>query len=188
MTDLSPSPLAGGLAQPEMIGAIRMAPSTDRLVVSVACRSGARDTLSARMADVFGVVLPEAGRLEACRGLTMLSSALDQWFIEKAGHPAADFAAEVAQVVGDSASVTDQSGGWVRFDISGAGLEDMFARLCPVDLASFGPGDVARTRIHHIGCFVWRQGEALGVMSPRSTAASLVHALRDAARSITPFE
>lgn len=184
MTDLLPNAAVDGLTQPETIGSIRLSAAPDRSRVSIACRKDARGRLASSLADAYGLALPAPGRLDTRGGMTILSSALDQWFLEAQGDLADDLAGMVRQALGDSASVADQSGGWMVFNVEGRDTEEMFARLCPIDLQAMGPDAVVRSAIHHIGCLVWRRDDGFAVMGPRSTATSLRHALRTAARSL----
>jgi hypothetical protein len=56
--------------------------------------------------------------------------------------------------------------------------------VCAFDLRAHGPGSATRTMIEHLGCFVViRAPGHLSVIGPRSSAASIFHALETAARS-----
>ena len=96
-----------------------------------------------------------------------------------------DIAAILRPMFGDSASITEQTDAWVRFDVSGTRLPALFERLCSFDLRSNGAGSATRTVIEHLGCYLIRRADTvLTLYGPRSSAQSLHHALTTAARSV----
>lgn len=81
------------------------------------------------------------------------------------------------------AALTDQSQGWAVVELSGEGVEDVLARLCPVDLRlqQFAVGASLRTEVRHMMASVTRTGEkAFMIMVFRSMARTLVHDLKTA--------
>ncbi len=52
------------------------------------------------------------------------------------------------------ASFTDQTGGWVIFNIEGQACRSVFEKLLTVDLDIFDKGKVIRTSITSINCFI----------------------------------
>lgn len=52
------------------------------------------------------------------------------------------------------ASITDQTGGWLTFKISGKGSIHLFEKLVTINLENFNEGNVIRTSISKINCFV----------------------------------
>jgi sarcosine oxidase subunit gamma len=46
-----------------------------------------------------------------------------------------------------------------RFAVAGNGARVALAKLCPVDLARFGPGEVRRTRLAQVAAAFWMTGE-----------------------------
>ena len=52
------------------------------------------------------------------------------------------------------ASITDQTGGWLSFKISGKGSIHLFEKLITVNLENFNEGNVIRTSISKINSFV----------------------------------
>ena len=78
------------------------------------------------------------------------------------------------------AAVTDQSDAWAAAWIEGPGVEEVMARLVPLDLSPevFGAGHTARTLVGHMTASVTRVGpEAFEIMVMRSMAATLHHEL-----------
>lgn len=53
------------------------------------------------------------------------------------------------------ASITDQTGGWLSFKISGKGSIHLFEKLITINLENFNEGNVIRTSISKINSFVF---------------------------------
>ena len=91
----------------------------------------------------------------------------------------ADLAAEGA--------ITDQSDAWAFMRLTGAGAEDVLARLVPVDLrlAVFMPGQTVRTELMHMMASITRSGDdSFDIMVMRSFAKTAVHDLHEAMKSV----
>jgi len=85
------------------------------------------------------------------------------------------------------AAVTDQTDAWAIVQLQGAAVEDVLARLIPVDLRrdTFKVGHTARTMIGHMTGSVTRVGpDAFEVMVMRSMAGTLLHDLTRAAKGV----
>ena len=96
-----------------------------------------------------------------------------------------DIVARLRPVFGDAASITEQTDAWICLDLSAPDLVPLFERLCAVDLAAVPEGHATRTVIEHLGCYLIVHGRrAVRLLGPRSSAASLVHALQVAAASL----
>lgn len=52
------------------------------------------------------------------------------------------------------ASITDQTGGWILFKVSGKGSLSLFEKLITINLDNFSEGQVIRTSLNKINCFV----------------------------------
>jgi sarcosine oxidase subunit gamma len=154
-------------------------------LASVAARMGQEAACHAKLKDLLGAVPgPDKAQLhEPEAGFWM---GPDQWMI---GAPRAthDKLADTLKTrFGDTASVTEQSGAWVTFDVQGPAMEDLCERLCAVPIRQMQTGDVRRTVIHQLSCFVMRREEAdhVRILGPRSSAETLHHALVTAAASV----
>ena len=89
--------------------------------------------------------------------------------------------------LGDAAALTDQSDAYAIARIEGDGVEDVLARLVPIDLRApgFATGQTARTLLGHMTASVTRRGDrAFEVMVMRSMARTLVHDLSRAATGV----
>ena len=187
MPDLSLTPLTAlGHAAPEnvTIGPVTIAEVTTTALASLASRRGrAADVTAAATAQ--GIPLPGPGRAEPGAPFAAFWLGPDQWMVEAPFATQEDIAAILRPMFGDSASITEQTDAWVRFDVSGTRLPALFERLCSFDLRSNGAGSATRTVIEHLGCYLIRRADTvLTLYGPRSSAQSLHHALTTAARSV----
>ncbi|WP_432448340.1 sarcosine oxidase subunit gamma [Aliiroseovarius marinus] len=175
------TPLGTETPRVDQIGTLTISEVVDQALASVAAREGQLDALT----KAFPLTLPDVGTSATQGDLTAFWTGPDQWMIS-ANHDQHELlAAEVKHLVGTTASVVEQTDGWCRFDISGAALCDLIERLSNVPVRSMATGDVIRGTIEHLGAFLWRlAGDRMAVIAPRSSAASLHHALVAAARSI----
>ncbi|MER9533876.1 sarcosine oxidase subunit gamma [Mesorhizobium sp. M0309] len=183
MSDLRPiTALGAALPRLESFGALEIRENAGLALASLAVR---RETVEPRP---FGLTLPGPGRWIGGQGVAALWTGPDQWMIEYEGCAELDFAAEL-KLRAPGCSVTEQTDGWVAFEIvSRAGsrpLEALLSKLVNVDLAGFGTGLATRTGLEHMSCFVIRRGDAhVAVLGARSSAGSLWHALETAAKRL----
>lgn len=85
------------------------------------------------------------------------------------------------------AALTDQSDGWAVFSLQGQGVEDVLARLTPLDLnrGVFKRGHAARSLLGHMSAIFLRTGEnAFQIMVFRSMARTAVHELEVAMKAV----
>ncbi|RUW03123.1 MAG: sarcosine oxidase subunit gamma [Mesorhizobium sp.] len=183
MSELIPiTALGAALPRLASFGALEIRENVGLALASLALRRG---TIGPRP---FGLTLPGPGRWIAGQGVAALWTGPDQWMIEYEGRADLGFAAELKQFAA-GCSVTEQTDGWVAFEIvlraGSRPLEALLSKLVNIDLADFGPGRARRTGIEHMSCFVIRRSEAhVAVLGARSSAASLWHALETAAKRL----
>lgn len=87
----------------------------------------------------------------------------------------------------DCAAVTDQSDAWACVEVSGEGVEDVLARLVPVDLRpfAFGPDATIQTLVGHMTASLTRVGpDEILIMVFRSMAETLVEDLKEAMEAV----
>lgn len=186
MHDLQPITALGGTEPAvETLGGITIAENPDLALASVAARLGQEQTTRDILARMLDLVPPGPGRCAANDDFTALWTGPDQWMIA-AGHSQHELIAQTlgAELAGH-ASVTEQSGAWVRFDISGADRHAMLERLTALPVRRMQPLDGNRTRIEQLGCFLICRQDCFVVLGPRASAQSLHHSLITAARSVT---
>ena len=175
-----------GQTKPEVvtIGLWTITETVDVALASLAARRG-RGADVVRLAAAAGVPLPGAGRYEAATVYGAFWLTPEMWMIEAALPEHEDIRAVMLALFGDAASITEQTGAWVRFDVTGDDVARLLERLCNVDLRGAAVGHATRTVMDHLGCYViLRSVGQVTIYGPRSSAASLWHALGVAARSL----
>ena len=181
--------LGGNAARDEVIGGIRISEVADTDLASMAVRRGGGGDVETAAAKMLGG-LPAAGGSLSKGGDSIIWMGVDQYLVEAAPDTGSrkSAATRLAAALGAAASVTDQSDAYVRFDLEGDRVADMLARLSAADNAGMDAGAAVRTPIHHMLCLlICREpGQRFTVYGPRSSAASLHHALTAAAGSLAP--
>lgn len=177
--------LGGTKAQIDEFEGLTIAENPDIALASLALRNGKETGFNRACKTTTGVATPAAGTFANAGDYTVFSTGLDQWMVQAPIATHENLAAQLEAAFKANASVTEQNDGWVRFDVTGPLCVPMFERLCAVNTRAMKAGDVTRTSIEHLGCFVMchTAGTSFGVIGPRSSAASLHHALTTAARS-----
>lgn len=184
MADLSLkpiTPLGNDMPVRVTIGPVTIAEVVDSALASLTRRMGQDIAAAAKGA---GIPLPAAGKAEqgATYGAFWLGP--DSWMVEAPFASHEDIVAHLKPVFGETASVTEQTDAWARFDVTGERLPALFERLCNYDIARHGAGSASRTMLEHLGCYVViRAASHISVLGPRSSAQSLFHALETAAHS-----
>lgn len=187
MHDLaSLTPLGGTTARTDRIGILTISEITDCALASVASRHGQEASFATAAARLFGIAPPPPGTWAAGGPWALIWSGPGQWFAEAPFDSHEEIARIVKDGLGDTASITEQTDGWVRFDIEGGTVIDLLERLCPLPVRRMQTGAATRSIIEHIGCLVIcrEAGRRFSLIAPRSFAGSLHHALTAAARSI----
>jgi len=164
------------------IGPVTIAERTDVALASLASRRGREGDVAAA-AQAIGLPLPGPGRHAAGPVWSAFWLGPDQWMAGAAFATHEDIVAALRPAFGDSASLTEQTDAWVRFDLAGDDLAAVFERLCALDVRAMQPGDATRAVIDHLGTYVIRGTDGMTVLGPRSAARSLHHALVTAVRS-----
>ena len=82
---------------------------------------------------------------------------------------------ELAYSFEKTASITDQSGGWLSFKVTGKGSLSLFQKLISIDLENFDEGNVIRTSINKINCFVLckKKAETYYIICPISFSETM---------------
>ncbi|MDU9005264.1 sarcosine oxidase, gamma subunit [Sedimentitalea todarodis] len=176
--------LGGASAQVDTFDGLEISECPDWALASLAGRLG-QEAGSAKAAQAYlGKPLPDVGTCTAATPFYVFWTGPDQWMIEAPHDSHEDLAAQVKAAVLDTSSVTEQTDGWVRFDLAGPRCHDVLELLCNADTRSMAAHTTTRTRMEHLGCFlICRAVGHFSVLGPRSSAGSLHHALITAARS-----
>lgn len=180
------TPLGGTTAQVDDFGDIKIAECPDWALASVTARLGNETAIGPLAERFFGFALPDPACSTTKAPFTALWIGPDQWMIEAPHSSHEDLAAQVKTALGDTASVTEQNDGWVRFDLTGPACHGILERLCNANTRAMTKGAVTRTRLEHLGCFVVCRAsdKHFSVIGPRSSAGSIHHALITAAKSV----
>ena len=184
MHDLAPiTALGGAEAREDVHGGVMLLERPDVALASYAARLGREEDAATHLAELIGAEAPGPGRA-AFGSLAAWWTGPDAWMIEAPIDTHEDLAARATEAAGGAASVTEQTDGWTRFDLSGARVADVLERLTALDVRAAGPGTAQRTTVDHLGCFaVWRTDGTVSVIGPRSSAGSLHHTILAAMRS-----
>lgn len=171
--------------QVDQFDGLTIAERPDFALASLAARQGEEGDCAARASAYLGFELPPVGQGALAAPFSAFWMGPEQWMIAAPHDSHEDLAETLKQAIGDAGSVSEQTDGWCRFDLTGDGLSAVMERLCNVDLTAMAAGDARRVRLEHLGCFIWclEPGQAVAVLGPRSSAASLHHALVAAAKS-----
>lgn len=184
MPDLKPiTPLGGSEPRIDTLGSVTVTEVTNVALASVAARLGQEEATRATLARVIEAEAPAPAH-HGGGTLSAFWTGPDQWMIEAPIATHEGLAHQMAETFGATASVTEQTDAWCRFDLTGYELPSVMELLCAVDLRAWQGGEVQRTTIDHLGCFVLNRGtRALSVIGPRSSAGSLHHALVTACKA-----
>ncbi|MCC5954480.1 MAG: sarcosine oxidase subunit gamma [Natronohydrobacter sp.] len=185
MHDLAPmTPLGASAPRRDTIGPVTITEAPDWALTSVAARLGQEATSQAALEKVMGNPAPGIAGHTSGAIFSAFWIGPHIWMVEApyATHP--DLAAQIKATCADTASVTDQTGAWVRFDLTGDDLPRLMERLCNLDMGKMQAGTARRTVIEHLGCYVIRHADSITIYGPRSSAKSLHHALVTVAKSV----
>lgn len=186
MHDLSPLCALGGTdPRVDTVAGVTLTENPGLALASVAARMRHEEACRAHLADLLGTAAPDPGKTVLHDPEASFWMGPDQWMV---GAPLAtheDLAAQLKTRFGDTASITDQTDAWVCFDMRGDGIEDVIRLCANIDIDRMQTGDAWRTVIHYMGVYVLRRDPAnwLRLLGPRSSAASLHHALVTAMRA-----
>ncbi|MCE8009370.1 sarcosine oxidase subunit gamma [Aestuariivita sp.] len=147
-------------------------------ITSVAPFKGREGALSEALKTAHGMAFPAPNRATGKEGARAV------WFSRG---QAVLIGPEPDVALGRFAALTDQSDAWSVVRLDGEGVEEVLARLVPIDLRpqSFKRGHTARTQLMHMTASITRVGErAFQIMVFRSMSATLVHDLETAMEGV----
>lgn len=185
---LSPRCALGGLQpQSHQIDGLTISENPGLAMASVAVRALQDRSVAAALEKLTGLILPGPGGMAVAGDWAAFWTSPGQWMLTAPFASHEDIADRVKAAVGITASVTEQTDGWVRFDLTGVRLADMLERLCNVDVRAMKGGQATRCQIEHLGTLLLchDDGAAFSVLTLRSGAQSMMHALVTAAKSLS---
>jgi sarcosine oxidase subunit gamma len=166
------------------IGPFKITERMDVALASLATRRG-QGTEFKNRAQLAGVPLPPPATSERNDPFGAFWVTPEMWFIEAPLPMFEDIAAKLKAAFGDTASITEQTDAWVRFDLSAPNPSHLLERLSNIDVDRVPDGHASRTVIDHVGCYlVRRNANEVTLYGPRSSANSLLHAITVAAESL----
>ncbi len=180
------TPLGSDEPDSTVIGNLKITERDDFSFASIAQRDGKSRPFAAAAKRAFNLKLPGPGQSASNGDYTLFWSSPEQWFVEAPMATHEDIASILKAEFEESASITEQSGGWCRFDLEGDASVSTLERLCAVDTAMMTDQAATRSVIEHIGVFIVCRsaGQYFSIYGPRSSAGSLHHALVSAAKSV----
>lgn len=186
MHDLKPiTPLGAATARTDKFTGLTIAENPDRALASLTARQGHDADMAKAAKSLLGYELPGVSQSQIGDPYSAFWIGPDSWMLDApyVGHER--IAATVKTAIGDAASMVEQTDAWCRFDLTGPRCADVFERLCNVPIRTMQAGEITRSQIEHLGCFVWchKAGTSYSILGPRSSAGSLHHALCAAAQS-----
>ena len=97
----------------------------------------------------FGFSVPEIAKFQLNNNSIVLWSRTKSYIV------LSDFNLDdLTSTFDDLASITDQTGGWLTFKTRGKGCIHLFEKLVTINLENFNEGNVIRTSISKVNCFV----------------------------------
>lgn len=151
-------------------------------IASVAAFEGGAG--EAKLSEFLGFDAPGVAKWAENAGLSAFWAGPGQWFVTQAEEGSTPLVENLVDASGGDAAITDQSGGWTGFDISGPNLPAVLEKLVGFDADAAQSGDAVRTSIEHISSFVLIQAaDEVRVFCLRSFARALHHAIARAMRS-----
>lgn len=151
-------------------------------IASITARNGQLKLLEKATKKNYRIALPGIMQIASKGVFDMMWVGPDQYFFFTTDTKYNDIFAAVKIDAGSSASITEQTDAWVRFDITGDHAIDLFPFLCSLDVNSMPDSNATRTVIEHLGCFVMKYtNDKFSILGPRSSAGSLHHAIINAA-------
>ncbi len=169
------------------VGSVSIVEITGYSIISVAMAKANTDSVSSTMQATINVCLPMVGQStrssignSRCVGLQLEQYLL---MLSDAEHSLVWLSGKFAQ----SVFFTDQSDSWVILRVSGKDCHQALERICPIDLHPdvFTHNAVARTTMEHVSTIIIRDSDwGFLLLSPRSFALSLLHAVEISARNI----
>lgn len=186
MHDLQPiTALWGTSPQLDEFAGLTITECPDWSFASLAARRGQEDACASAAAGFLGFDLPGISRSMSQGAFTAFWTGPEQWMVEAPYGSHEYLAKQLIKAVGETASVTEQTDAWVRFDLEGEHCHDVFERLCNADTRMMAEQQVTRTTIAGLGNFlICRARDChFSVITPRSSAGSLHGSLVDAIRS-----
>jgi heterotetrameric sarcosine oxidase gamma subunit len=131
-------------------------------LATVTARKGQRPALLAAVQSAFGLALPPTPRRVDNGQIAFAWSGPGRWLAHVPTEPPGGMEALLADKLGASATIVDQSHACTLLSVSGPHVRDALAKGLPIDLhpAAFRAGDCALTSVAHIAVQLWQSDDA----------------------------
>ena len=161
------------------IGTLTIRENTNLALVSISVSRGQT------VPEIFTMTLPNVGHWQGKADISAFWTAPNQWMIEGHGRAAEDFA-ELVKRAAPNCYVTEQTDGWVAFDIVSKNGTKPIANICEklvnIDVNALKPGTAVRTALHHMSVYlIRRRDDQITVIGMRTLAGALCHTLQTTA-------
>ncbi|VIO81348.1 sarcosine oxidase subunit gamma [Bradyrhizobium ivorense] len=161
MAELSPTSALSSVPRGAPGGGVTIMERRGLALMTMQARRGQEQALRSRIAQSCQADLPERPAFVTGRDIAFVGLGPQTWFVmSEADTPA--FHASFRSLVGGTASISDQSGGYAVFRVGGRAIREALAKGFPIDLdgRAFNSGDAATTIVSHIGATIWRREDA----------------------------
>ena len=162
---------------------------TERKGLGIATVMARKGVDAAAIGAAVGLVPPSGPERVGDAELAWIATGPGVW-LAMTEAPADDWPDALERQLAGLYAVSDQSGSYAVFRLSGPRTRDLLQRGAAIDLhpAAFGPGASATTAIAHIGVILWRPdpSETFEVALFRSFAGSFRHWLEVAVKALDP--
>lgn len=170
------SPCEGLL--PLTVDGLTLSEVTQAAITSVAPYAGQQAAASELLTSLCGMPMPAPNRSTGRDGARAVWTGAGQAFV---------LGMAVDASLARHAALTDQTDAWVVFRLQGEGVEQVLARLTPLDLnpGVFKRGHAARSLLGHMNAvFLRAASDAFEIMVFRSMARTAVHELETAMKAV----
>ncbi|WP_454643747.1 sarcosine oxidase subunit gamma [Bradyrhizobium liaoningense] len=130
-------------------------------LATVQARRGQDAALRERIKQQYQVELPGRPEIVGADGIAFVGLGPQTW-LAMSETDGLGFGLSLRTQLGELASVSDQTGGYVVFRVGGNAARQTLAKGFPIDLdaRAFRVGDAASTIVSHIGATIWRRDDA----------------------------
>lgn len=186
MHDLAPlCALGASTPRSDTVAGVTLTETPGFALASVAARRGQERACATQLGVLLTGTAPDVGTAVQGDPLSAFWTGPDQWMVSAPFRAHDDLAGELKSHFGPTASITDQTDAWCRFDMHGDGAETVMQLCANIDFEQMRSTNAARTVIHYMGVYVIRDTSDSGLilLGARSSAVSLHHALMTAMRA-----
>ena len=172
---IAKSPFEGLL--PISCGSVSLSEYAVDCITLIASNKGNQKQLSDELKAAHGMTLPVPNRMTGRAGARCVWFGQQYFLMGPKPDPS----------LNNVARLTDVSDGYAVAHLEGAGIENVLARLVPIDVSDivFKRGQTARTLVQHMTASISRISDtAFQIIAFRSMAATLVHDIERAMQSV----